>query len=146
MGTESEGLLTGTNIIVAVLLASMLVIAFNTARSFFRSHTSDVANTINGFSESDFSAFNDNDVSGHELWEQFRTLSGCRSSNQYYTIRVTTGTADVTWTSDMPIAESISDCQQAINYVGEDSIYHCTLIRANGSYGEILGIHAQLIL
>lgn len=146
MEVASEGFLTGTKVIIAVMVATMLVLAFGMARSLYLSHTADVVNDVTMFSESDFRAFDDNDVSGYDLWDQFNALSGRRASNQYFTMHVVTGTADIVWTSDRPIGEAISDRPSDVNYIGEDNTYHCTLIRSNDDYGEIIGIYAQLII
>lgn len=137
--------IAGAKLLMAVLLASALIMGMTIVSGLAKDKASDLTKATASLEKSEFNTFNDKDIDGYVLWDELRELSGKRVSGNYFTVRVITGMSDLSWTSDTPIASVFSDQPQAINYLNEEGKYHCELIYSDLSESEIIGIKATQI-
>ena len=142
----SESLSLGAKLVIAVAVCSLLIVAFKATATIVRQQTGDVTKINNGARELDFKAFDDQDVSGYDLWDEFRSMRGKRINGEDFYINISTKTFSDMWLSSDAIGDIISDDPSADNYVSEDSMFHCTLIRSDGKSGDVIGINAELVI
>lgn len=145
MGSAEEGIGIGAKLFITVLIASLILTAFLVARQLITGRSATLGTYITRTNESTYSRYNNADISGYDIWDLMRSQRGVRINDYNFTIEFVTGTADFIWSSDKTIGDAVSDNQNDINYVGEDQTYHCTLVRAEGKTGDVIGVKAQLV-
>ena len=145
MGSAEEGLGIGAKLFITVLIASVSLTAFLVARQLITGRSATLGTYITRTNESTYSRYNDADIVGYDIWDLMRSQRGVRINGYNFTIEFVTGTANFTWSSDVTIGDTVSDNQNDINYVGEDQMYHCTLVRSDGKTGDVIGVKAQLV-
>lgn len=145
MADASEGISLGTGVLIAVAVCSLLIIGFRVASAPIAKQYDNLAKITTGVRESNYASFDDKDVSGFDLWDEFRSMRGKRINGEDFKIVITTGLFSDTWVSSQSVGEVISDDPASTRYVNEDSMFHCTLIRSNDDHGDIIGINAVLV-
>lgn len=144
MGAD-EGLSLGATLLLTAFVCSILLLATRFGINLINGQMGNVGNVNSSVKESDFSAFNDKDITGYDLWDEFKNMRGRSTNGTNFTIQVNTGMATLVWHSTQSIGEVISDDPQSPNYVSEDATFHCKLIRAEGASGDIVGVEATLV-